>query len=283
VLVYLNGAFLPKEEARVPVEDRGYQFADGIYEVVLIWGGRYRFLDRHLDRLARSAEAIDLELPMGPDGFRRVAEELLQREPRAEGALYVQVTRGVAPRDHRFPGPVPPTVVAYLKDVSPPGPELAEGVRVAVLPDERWARSSIKSISLLPNVLAREQAVRQGAREAVLVRDGVVTEGAASNVFGVVDGVLRTHPATPLILNGITRQVVLELAGRLGVPVREEALRVEELFRAEELFLTSTTSHVLPIRQVDRHVLGTPGPITRALQAAYLETIGERVEAGRAD
>jgi D-alanine transaminase len=272
-IVYLNGRFVPREEALVPVEDRGYQFADGIYEVVLLWQGRYRFLDRHLERLVASAAGIELELPFDAEGFRRVAEELLSRDGRRDGALYLQVTRGVAPRDHAFPDASTPTVVAYLKEVAPPGPAAQAGVPVAVLPDERWARCSIKSVALLPNVLAKEQARRRGAKEAVLVRDGVVTEGASSNVFAVVDGVLRTHPADAAILNGVTRQVVLEVAPRLGIPVREEPIRVEELFRAEELFYTSTTCHVQPIARVDARELGAAGPITRRLQEAYWEEL----------
>lgn len=278
MLVYLNGSFVPREAALVSVEDRGYQFADGIYEVVLLWGGRLRWLDRHLERLFDSAEAIEIRLPMGPEGFRRVAEELLQREPRSEGALYIQVTRGVAPRDHVFPKDAEPTVVAYLKDIPLPGREKEDGVPVVVLPDERWYRCAIKSVALLPNVLAREKALRLGGREAILVRDGYVTEGASSNVFAVVDGVLRTHPANERILNGVTRQVVLELAEQQGMAVREEAIRVEELFRAEEVFYTSTTCHVQPVCQVDQRVLGPAGPLTRRLQDAYFAELGIRSE-----
>jgi D-alanine transaminase len=149
-----------------------------------------------------------------------------------------------------------------------------------VLPDERWLRCSVKTVGLLPNVLAREAAVRRGAKEAILVRDGFVTEGSASNVFAVVDGVLRTHPADVRILNGVTRQVTLELAARLGIPVAEEAVRVEELFRAEEVFYTSTTAHVQPVGRVDGHDLGAVGPITRRLREAYLAELGEPVRAG---
>lgn len=275
-MVYLNGRYVPMEEAVVPIEDRGYQFADGVYEVVFVWGGRYAFMDRHMRRLERSLSELSIPLPQGVRSMEDVSGELLRQEPRDVAALYIQITRGVAPRDHKFPSPVPPTVVAYLKAAAAPGPEMDEGADVILLPDERWLRCDVKSVSLLPNILARQKAVASGAREAVLARDGLITECAASNFFAVRDGVLRTHALSPLILGGITREVVLEEADRLRIPVSLEPLRVEEAFTADELFLTSTTSHVLPIRTLDGRPVSSPkGQITSALQEAYFARLGK--------
>lgn len=268
--VYLNGSYVPKEEARVSVEDRGYQFADGVYEVVFVWGGRFAFMDRHMDRLRRSAEAIRIPIPGGTPSICRVADELLLRDGREVASLYLQITRGVAPRDHQFPKESQPTVVMYLKSAPEPGPLLHAGIDAITLPDERWLRCDIKSVSLLPNILARQRAVDAGVREAVLVRDGTATECASSNLFMVKGGALWTHPLTRLILPGITRGVVLEEAQGLGIPTREEPFGVEELFTAEEIFETSTTSHVQPIARLNGIQVGSGAwPVTRRIQEAY--------------
>lgn len=275
-LVYLNGSLVPKEEAKVPIEDRGYQFADGIYEVMFVWGGRYAFLDRHLARLERSAQALDLAIPGGTAEIRRQAEDLLARDGQETGALYLQITRGVAPREHAFPEKVTPTVVMYLKSASNPGAFLREGVSAVTLPDERWLRCDVKSVSLLPNILARQRAVAAGAKEGILVRDGVVTECTSANLFGVFGGTLRTHPASKRILSGITRGVILEEAHRLGIPIREEPILAQELFTADELFYSGTTSHVQPIARVDgREVPKAPGEVTLQLQSAYFRRLEE--------
>jgi len=280
-LVYLNGRLMPKDEARISIEDRGYQFADGIYEVIYVWGGHFAFLDRHLERLVRSARALDLEIPGGVDRVRREAEELLLRDGRELGSLYLQITRGVAPREHAFPERVTPTVVMYLKAGKAPGPELRQAVDAITLPDERWLRCDVKSVSLLPNILARQRAVTAGAREGILIRSGIVTECTSANVFGVVDGTLRTHPLSPLILGGITRGVVLEEARRLGIPTLEEPMLAQDLFRADELFYTGTTSHVQPIGRVDgREISQAAGEITTRLQDAYFQRLA--ADTGRA-
>lgn len=277
--VFVNGAFVPPEKAVVSVEDRGYQFADGIYEVVLIWGSEYRFMDRHLQRLELSAAGLELPLPFGADKFKEVAGQLLRESPRERGTLYIQVSRGAAPRDHQFPKSSSPSVVMYLKEFPSLSPALRSGASAIILPDERWLRCSIKSVSLLPNIIAKEKAVRQGAKEAVLQRDGFVTEGASSNVFMVKDGTLLTHPATVEILDGITRQVVLELARDLGIPVEERRFRVDEFLMADEAFFASTTSFVHPISRVGTITLSEGmGPVTEKLQRAYFDLL-DRPEA----
>lgn len=272
--VYLNGRFVPYDEARLSVEDRGFLFADGVYEVIYYRRGRAFRMEEHLERLRRSAEGIRLELPRPLADLEAAASALLARNGlEAEDAtIYLQVTRGVARRQHAFPARPEPTVLMLGRKARTVDPARQErGVEVITLPDQRWHLCHIKSIGLLPNVLANQQAAEAGAYEAVFIRDGRVTEGSHTNLFGVFGGVLRTHPADQWILAGITRQVVLELAGKLEIPVREEAFQAEELPNADELFLTGTTTAVLPVVRVDGHTIGggKPGPVTRRLQEAY--------------
>lgn len=276
LITYLNGTFLAHEEATVPVDDRGMQFADGVYEVVLVHGGRFVDLDRHLVRLVRSANAIELSLPHDLGQLREIADELLRRDGRTEGALYLQVTRGAAPRDHRFPEGVPQTVIAYLKEAHFDTGALEDGVAAITEPDLRWLRCDIKSVALLPNVLARQHASQRGAREAILVRAGVgVTEASSANVWAVRHGSVVTAPESNWILSGIARGVVLEMAQRESLPVAERFLSPDELRQADEVFLTGTTSHVLPIVSIDGRPVGDGmvGPVTRRLQELYLQRL----------
>lgn len=272
--VYLNGQFLPYEQAAIPVEDRGFLFGDGIYEVYRVYRGRPFKFKEHMDRLARSAAEIRLSLP--EVDWAAVHDELM-RQNGLEGGdaiVYLQVTRGaVAPRTHWFPpAGTPPTVLAIARPAKPVPEELREqGATAITHPDERWGRCDIKSVNLLPNVLAKQRAVEAGAYEAILVRDGVAIEGSSSNVFAVVDGALVTYPKGPRILGGITREVVLDLARSLGLRVVEGPILVSDLGRATELFVTSTTAEVLPIVRVDGQPIGDgrPGPITRSLYEAF--------------
>ncbi|MDA8344160.1 MAG: D-amino-acid transaminase [Thermaerobacter sp.] len=277
MLIYLNGEYLDYSEARLPVDERGLQFADGIYEVALVWDGQFIDLDRHLQRLERSAAALELKLPFTRSEIRAVADELLHREDPRRAAFYLQVTRGVAPRDHRFPSEiVPPTVIAYLKDAPLDQEGLAHGVSAITEPDLRWLRCDIKSVSLLPNVLARQHAAARGVREAILVRAGVgVTEGSATNIWMVRHGSIVTAPESNWILSGIVRGVVLELANAENLPVAERFASQEELMQADEVFLTSTTSFVTPIVQIDGRLIGdgTPGPVTTRLQELYMQRL----------
>ncbi len=282
MLIYLNGKYLDYSQALLPVDERGLQFADGIYEVALVWGGQFIDLDRHLERLERSAQGIELDLPLSTSEIRGIAEELLRREPVKEAALYLQVTRGVAPRDHRFPSAAQPTVIAYLKDAPVDREALQYGVKAITEPDLRWLRCDIKSVSLLPNVLARQHAANRGMREAIQVRSGVgVTEGSATNIWMVHQGSIVTAPASNWILSGIVRSVVLELAKAEKLPVAERFASAEELLQMDEVFMTSTTSFVMPIVEIDGRRVGDgePGPVTMRLQELYLERLDQIVHA----
>ena len=272
-IAYVDGEFMDLAEARVSVEDRGFQFGDGVYEVVRCYRAAPFALDEHLGRLERSASAIELSLPEGRSVLRDVMLEAVRRSELPEAVLYVQVTRGWAPRGHAFPEAAKPTLVVTVRPARPAPPErLLLGVPVITVPDERWLRCDIKCTDLLANVIAKERARRAGALEAIMIRDGAyVTEGASTNVFAVRDGTIYTAPEGPRILSGITRSVVLRLARESGIPVVEDFFAPSLLTRAEEVFITSTTLEVVPCVRVDGLPVGDgkPGPVTRALASAY--------------
>jgi D-alanine transaminase len=273
-LAYVNGRFLPIRHAVIGIEDRGHQFADGVYEVIKVLGGRPRDLERHLDRLERSLAAMRIAMPSGRAGLRSLIEELLRRGRLQTAALYLQISRGQAPRNHLFPKHARPSLTMTLRQ--PRFPSLAEreaGVAVVTMPDQRWGRCDIKSISLLANILARQQAAERGAREAWLVdREGHVREGSSSNAY-IVDrrGRLVTHPEGEAILAGITRQVLLERARADGMEVIERPFTLAEAQGAAEAALTSTSSLVLPVVAIDGAPVGDgrPGPVVRRLMALY--------------
>jgi D-alanine transaminase len=282
--VYLNGAFLPKAEAAIPVEDRGFLLGDGVYEVVPFYEGVPFFMDRHLDRLRYSLSEVRIDFDASAVG--EVAKRLvtLNGLDRAERSIfYLQVTRGVAPRTHYFPErPVPPTVFGHAKSWSRPSDDAwGRGFTAITAPDRRWLRVDIKTINLLPNALAFQSAKDVGVDDVILVRDGVAIEGAHQNFWGVFDGCAVTHPTTNLILAGITRGVVLELARAEGIPVQERPIQVEELARAEELFFTGATGEVRPCVRVDGRAVGDGrvGPVTRRLSRALLELVERTKEA----
>lgn len=268
---YVNGRFGPLEEAVVSVEDRGFQFGDGVYEVIRTYGGRPFHLDAHLARLERSAKAIGLALPQAIEAWRGIIEEGLRLARLPESKIYLQVTRGAAPRDHLFPPSTSPTTVMTIRAMRPVEPALRDtGVEAVTAEDQRWGRCDVKSVNLLPNVLVRQAALEQGAFEAILVRDGEVTEGAVSNVVVVRGGVVQTAPEGPRILSGVTRSLVLDLARSLG-SVRERAVTVEELYGADEVFLTGTTIEILPVVRVDGRTIGpgVPGAVTKSLYGLF--------------
>ncbi len=279
-MVYLNGRFVPSAEAQVPVTDRAFLFGDGIYEVVFGRDGRFAFWELHMQRLARSAAEVELKVPLDSGQWLAVAERLWADAGCETGSLYLEVSRGVAPREHSFPERAEPTVVAFVKELKVATEGDGEAALAVLLPDQRWLRCDIKSVNLLPNVLARQAAKRQGGREAILVRDGLLTEGAATNLFLVHQGELWTHPLDQHILPGVTRHVVLEEARRLGIPIRLEAYPADELALVDEVFVTGTTSHVLAIGEILGHWRRSgPDPITARLRQAYLgrleaETMG---------
>lgn len=267
-IVYLNGEYLPKEEARLSPDDRGFLFADGIYEVVRSYAGRFFALQPHLARMARGLKAIRI---VGVDAAHigAVCRELLERNRLGtkDATVYVQITRGVAPRTHWFPDPgVPPTVYASAMPFTPKA-DPAVGVAVITLPDQRWARCDIKTVALLPNCMAAQAARESGVQEALLVRDGVVLEGTHSSFFGVIDGEVRTAPANNYILPSITRQTALDLCAEHGITARTDPILLEDLPRASELFLAGTTLEIMPIVRVDgvRVGAGTPGPVAGRL------------------
>ena len=282
--VYLNGAYLPKAEAAVPVEDRGFLLGDGVYEVVPFYEGVPFFMDRHLERLRYSLSEvrIDFDAASVADIARRLVT-LDQLDAADRSIVYVQVTRGVAPRTHYFPEkPVSPTVFGYAKAWTRPADAVwGRGFTAITVPDRRWMRVDIKTINLLPNALAFQAAKDAGVDDAILVRDGVAIEGAHQNFWGVFDGTVVTHPQTNLILSGITRGVVLEIAREQGIPVAERPIQLEELATADELFFTGATGEVRPCVQVDGKPIGDGrvGPVTRALSNAFLALVERTKEA----
>jgi D-alanine transaminase len=269
---FINGRFLPLEDAMVSIEDRGFLFGDGVYEVVRTYHGVPFQLDAHLTRLDCSARAIDLTNPFSDERWRELVQEGVRLGGYEESKIYIQITRGTAPRDHSFPPDTPPTVVMIVRAMRPLDLAVqSRGVGVTIVEDVRWGRCNIKSLNLLPNVMAHQRAKEAGAFEAIFLRDGVITEGAVSNVMAVRNGIVLTAPECEHILSGITRAVVLELARKAGLPVREQAISIREFRSADEVFLTGTTVEVLPVVRVDDALVGdgTPGPITRLLSARF--------------
>ncbi len=272
-IAYLNGDYLPLSEARISPLDRGFLFADGVYEVVPVYGGRPFRLAGHLRRLERSLAGIRIAPPHSPDEWRTIVESLVERNGGGDQAIYLQVTRGVAPREHAFPETARPTVFAMSQARTVPSEPDIEGVDAITVDDIRWARCDLKTIALLPNILLRQRAIEAGAYEAILVRDGHVTEGAASNVFIVEHGHLLTPPADHAVLPGITRDVVLELAAEAGLAHAEEAFDRGRLADADEIWLTSSTREIVPVRRLDGRIVGDgrPGPVCRRLCRLYRE------------
>ncbi|SRR5579883_579339 len=275
---YLNGKFVDADAAVVPVTDRGFMFGDGVYEVTRSAGGDLIELTRHVRRLTRNLREMAISLRESDVATMVDVSRTLLRDNRLDGdaLVYWQVTRGAAPRVHQFPpvGTVPTVYVATMP-VTLPHAVRTRGAVAITTPDIRWARCDVKTVNLLPNTLAKQRAVESGADEAIFVRDGTITEGASSNVFAVLDGELRTHPRSPYILPGVTRDVVLEVAGEAGMSVREEPFRPDDLARASELFFTSTFNDVMPIVRVDGRTIGSgrPGPVAQQLYAAFLERV----------
>ena len=274
MVVYLNGEYLARDQATISVDDRGFVFGDGVYEVTRACEGRLFEADRHLSRLDCGLRALRIDVPATTlEALRDISERLLIENAlvTGEATVYLQITRGVALRTHCFPaaGTEPTVFLSALPFISPT--ELrARGSAAITHPDIRWARCDLKTVNLLPNVLAKQHAVEAGVTEAILIRDGAITEGASTNVFGVIGGEVRTYPQSNYILAGITRAVVLELAAELGIVVRETPLFLGDLGRLDELFLTGTTTDVLPVVRLDGRPVGDgrPGPVATALYRA---------------
>ncbi|GAB4073877.1 D-amino-acid transaminase [Barrientosiimonas marina] len=265
--------FTERDDLTYPFEERGLQFGDGIYEVIRIYQGSFYLLTEHVNRLFRSAAAIKLQLPFSKQTITNQLQELLAKNAMTtDGIVYLQATRGSAPRTHAFPAAdTPANVYAYVKDMPRKREEIINGVSAITQRDIRWENCYIKSLNLLPNVLAKQEAQENGCFEAILERDGRVTEGSSSNLYLVKDHHIYTHPATNQILNGCVRMRVKQFAADLEYPLTEEAFSPEAIANADELFLTSSTSEVMPIVMVNGKPIadGQPGSITRQLQTAY--------------
>lgn len=275
---YVNGRYVPHATARTHVEDRGMQFSDGVYEVIAVVGGALVDATLHFERLDRSLSALEIAAPMRRAPLEAVLREVARRNRVSEGIVYLQVNRGVAPRNHAFPRDARPSMVVTARRGQPASSlALVEGVRVITIPDIRWRRRDIKSVSLLANVLAKQAAAQDGAFEAWQVdEDGMVTEGSQSNAWMVeAGGAVVTRPPSHDILTGITRTRLIDLARRDGITVIERAFTPQEAARAREAFLTSTSSFVVPVVQIDDAVVanGRPGAVTERLRALYLDFV----------
>ncbi len=276
MIVFFNGEFVDKSQATVSVDDRGFLFGDGVYEVFRATDGALFAADRHLRRLANGLADLEFTRPAALDdaALLAAARRVLRDNglTRGDALVYLQITRGApGPRTHQFPpANTPPTVYVTASAFTPPDDVRTRGASVVTTPDDRWAHCNVKSIQLLPNVLAKERAVRAGAFEAVFVRNGRITEGASTNLFAVLGGTLRTHPADHHILPGITREILLEEAEQLGVAVVETAVTPKDLANAEEVFVTSTSADVMPVVRVDGRPVGggEPGPVAQRLYVA---------------
>ncbi|MDN5752846.1 MAG: D-amino acid aminotransferase [Nitrosospira sp.] len=271
-MIYLNGDFMPIEEARIPVLDRGFIFGDGVYEVIPVYSRKPFRLAEHLRRLQHSLDGIRLLNPHSGKEWSRLVEQIIAGNESDDQSLYLHVTRGVAKRDHAFPKGVRPTVFIMSNPLpAPPRELLATGVAVVTTNDNRWLRCDIKAISLLPNVLLRQMAIDAGAIETVLLRDGFMTEGAASNIFVVKNEILLAPPKNHLMLPGITYDVVLELAAANKIRHEVRAVSEYEVRTAQELLLTSSTKEIMPITRLDGKSVGDgkPGPIFAMLYQLY--------------
>jgi len=279
-MVYLNGDFLPLEDAKIPVLDRGFVFGDGVYEVWrVVEGGLFEHA-RHERRLRRGIQALALDVPSKDvDALAGVAARLLEANEleQGEATFYLEITRGAAyPRTHHFPPRgTRPTVFAYVSRFDVPHAARAAGVKAITQDDVRWLHCDIKTVQLLPNAMAKQQAHAAGAFEAIFVRDGVVTEGTHTSVLGVKNGELRTHPLSPLILPSVTREVVIEVARAQGITVREQPFSKTEMLQLDELFISGTTTDVTPVVEVDGQAIGggKPGPVSLALYSGLQQRL----------
>ncbi len=279
MLYFVDGKFTKQDELCISIDDRGYYFGDGVYEVIKVYGGELFTAEEHFNRLFQSALKIKMTIPYSEQQLMDVARQLIDQNGIEDGHIYMQVTRGAAPRQHHFPTPaVPAVVTAYSVNGERPLSNMEKGVAIKSVADIRWLRCDIKSLNLLGSVLAKEEAREAGCTEAILHRDGLVTEGASTNMFGVKNGVVYTHPVTNLILEGITRQVVLGLCQELNIPVQEQAFTLAEAYAMDEFFYTSTTAEVMPVTEIDGRQVGDGkrGSLTEKLQQAFTERIAKK-------
>ena len=275
---FLNGEFYRSSEARVSIEDRGFLFGDGVYEVIRFYNGHFFELGKHLARLERSAQKTFISLPYSLKQIEAICQDLLEKSKIKNGKLYFQVTRGAAPRTHEFPEKVEPTILMQISEVNESEiKEKKKGVSALTLPDERWNHCDIKSLNLLPNVLAKQKARSQGYYEAIFVYEKDIMEGSSSNVFAFKNDKLITAPECNRILSGVTRSVVIDLASEDGIPVEERFLAHDELNQVSELFITSTVDEITPLIRIDGHTLNgiSAGKVTRHVQNLFEEKLSK--------
>ncbi|WAA10077.1 D-amino-acid transaminase [Fervidibacillus albus] len=271
----LNGELIERSEGKIDIEDRGFQFGDGVYEVISVYGGHPFALNEHLDRLFESARKIYMNIPYSKTELEDGIKRLLQKEKKNNCYVYMQFSRGTSIRNHIIPKTATGTLIIYLLDAKQIDEWKQKGIKTVITEDIRWLRCDIKTTSLLGNVLVKQKAVEKNASEAILHRDGVVTEGSSTNVWIVKDRLIRTHPADHFILNGITRREILSICENHQFRCMEQRFTVDELLEADEIFITSTTLEVMPVVEVDGQKIsgGKPGPITRKLQSLFEQEI----------
>jgi D-alanine transaminase len=281
-IAYLNGEFQPLEDTRISPLDRGFLFADGVYEVIPVYAGRLFRADAHLDRLERSLASIRIEDPLGRAGWHTLLDGIIERNGGGYQAVYLQITRGAAAREHAFPGSVAPTVFAMTRILD--GDPKILPIHAVTRPDIRWTRCDIKSVALLPNVLMRQEAADASAAEAILIRDCLVTEGTASNVFVVQGNTVRTPPDSPHILGGITRELLKELMNGAGIDCRDEPVTEAALGAAREIWVSSSTKEVTPVVRLDGKPVGegVPGPLWERVHGLF-QDYKQRLMRGDAD
>lgn len=276
-IAFVNGRWMPLSNAKVSVEDRGFQFGDGIYELIRTYRKRAFHLHEHLARLQESAKKLEILLNYSSHDFEKIIQTGCRKSGYLDTKIYIQVTRGTAPRLHSFPKKTKPTVVITFREFKPlPIKTREKGIAAVSVPDIRWGKCDAKSLNLLPNCMAREFALRSGAFEAIFVRDGLAYEGAGSNIFAVFGNRIVTPPAGPYILSGITREIVLQIINKKGLTIKERNIKLKELYAADEIFLTGTTFEILPVISLDGKPISTAkvGEVTASLYNAYLEKIG---------
>ncbi|MCK4866063.1 MAG: D-amino acid aminotransferase [Gammaproteobacteria bacterium] len=271
-LVYLNGEYLPLDEAKISVLDRGFIFGDGVYEVIPAYGAKALRFEHHMQRLQDSLDAVRISNPLSNSQWHEIINKLITETGSQDQYIYLHITRGVAPRDHRFPDDVKPTVFVMNNLLhSVDAKLLKNGIAAVTLDDIRWQYCNIKAIALLPNILLRQQAVDKGAMEAILIRDGNMTEGAASNVFIVSKGLIKTPAKSKMLLPGITRDLIVELAKSHNMPIEETSISEKEFLAADEIWLTSSTKEILPVTKINEQQVGNgkPGEVWQDMYQKY--------------
>lgn len=281
ILGLINGEVVDINANVLTIEDRGHQFGDGVYEVTRVYNKRPFALKEHIQRLERSLEGLRIPLPFSVEEIRAFHQRLIAESEAEDALVYLQITRGAAPRIHYFPDTVSPTLTMTIRPVRVLAAQLKEqGAKAVLVPDERWLRCHIKSLNLLGNIVAKQVAQEKGCFEAIMYRDQFVTEGSSSNVFVVKEGILYTHPTTHLILPGITRRMVIDTMMAGGYVVKEETFTPDFLFDADEVFLSGTTTEIMPIISIDDRAIGNGqvGPVTRYMQQRHEARINQECE-----